>query len=214
MNKYINVITCTYQRNTIDRLLLLNHLKSILSKQDNIRWFVIDDNNTEDQKLIDFLPEFATYLFIGPSRDKGHKQRNLAIEYIYDNHLDGLIYNADDDNKYDPNIFTHLRTTQKFSIIPVGNLGPNGVEKAILNDGQLYGWDAGWIERKYPVDMAAFCFDSKLLKRLTKPFWNFNGVGGESEFIDKVIDSTEDIEFLLHDTNRVYVWHNGLLEYL
>jgi hypothetical protein len=212
MTPYINIITCTFERDFINRLSLLDHLKNILSKQDRVRWFVVDDTDSPDQNLVNFLPEFATYMFIGPSRDKGHKQRNLALEYIYDNRLDGLIYNADDDNKYHPDIFKCLKKTKKFSVIPVGNLGPNGVEKAILNNGQLQSWDAGWNTRKYPLDMASFCFDSSLLYRLNKPFWDFKGLGGESEFIEKIIDSPEEIEFLLHEDSNIYVWHNGLLE--
>lgn len=212
MQKFINIITCTYIRDSLDRLQLLCHLKDILVKLDNIRWIVVDDNHEEDKELLKFLPDFATHLFIGPSKDKGHIQRNLALEYIYDNGLDGLIYNADDDNRYDPDIFEILRQTKKFSILPVGNLGPNSIEKAILINDKFTGWDSGWIERKYPVDMAAFCFDYSLLSRLTKPFWLFNGLGGESEFIDKLIDSVEDIEFLAHDEDKIYVWHNGLLK--
>lgn len=209
--QYLNIITCTYKRNDIDRIQLLNHLKDILTQTQNIRWVVVDDNDQHDKELSDFLPHFAKYLFVGPSRDKGHIQRNLALEYIYDNNLDGLIYNADDDNRYDPNILKILRQTKKFSILPVGNLGPNLMEKAILIDGKFKGWDAGWIERKYPVDMASFCFDYKLLSSLSKPFWNFTGLGGESEFIDKLIGSVDEIEFLAHENDRVYVWHNGLL---
>lgn len=209
--RHLNIITCTYKRNDIDRIQLLNHLKNILTQTQNIRWIVVDDNDQHDKELSDFLPDFAKYLFVGPSRDKGHIQRNLALEYIYDNHLDGLIYNADDDNRYDPNILKILRQTKKFSILPVGNLGPNLVEKALLIDGKFKGWDSGWIERKYPVDMAAFCFDYKLLSSLSKPLWNFTGLGGESEFIDKLVNSVDEIEFLAHEKDPTYVWHNGLL---
>lgn len=209
--QYLNIITCTYKRNNIDRIQLLSHLKDILIQTQNIRWIVVDDNNECDKELSDFLPDFAKHLFVGPSRDKGHIQRNLALEYICDNHLDGLIYNADDDNRYDPRMFTILRQTRKFSILPVGNLGPNLVEKALLVDGKFKGWDSGWIERKYPVDMASFCFDSKLVSSLAKPFWDFTGLGGESEFIDKIINSVDEIEFLVHENHPVYVWHNGLL---
>lgn len=209
--KFLNIVTCTFVRKDLDRLKLLSHLKNLLVDEQNIRWIVVDDSDHLDEELSNFLPNFAHLLFIGPSKDKGHLQRNLGLEYIYDNNFEGLIYNADDDNKYDKNIFEELRKTQKFSIIPVGNLGPNLVEKAILSNGKFKEWDSLIMNRKYPVDMAAFCFDASLLKKISKPFWQFSGMGGESEFIDKIISSIDEIEFVSHDPEYVNVWHNGLL---
>lgn len=213
MNKYLNIITATYPRPY--RLHYLNHLKTLLCFQDHIRWFVIDDNYNIDKELQNFLPNFAIYKNIGPSKDKGHMQRNLALEYIYDNKLDGIIYNADDDNRYDIRIFEEIRKTKHFSMFPVGG-DIKGVEtkseRPIVDTKtkKFIKWDSVWGDRKYPMDMGGFAFNSILLQKLQKPLWRHEGIGGESEFIDKIIDSVDDIEFLCNDCTQTWVFHNAL----
>lgn len=212
-DKYLNVITCTYPRPK--RLKYLSHLKSLLSVQKKINWFVIDDNNKIDNDLKNFLPDFAIYRHIGPTRDKGHAQRNLALDYIHDHRLPGIIYNVDDDNKYDFRIFNEIRKTKKFSIFPVGEdlKGPNGGPEGpiISKRNKFIAWNSFWSHRKYCIDMAGFAFDSSLLHTLKKPLWSFKGLGGESEFIDKLISSVNDIEFLCDRCTKTYAFHNALI---
>lgn len=212
-NKFLNIITCTYPRK--HRLKYLSHLKNLLSHQHNVRWFVTDDNDTIDNELKNFLPKFAIYNYIGPSKDKGHLQRNLSLEYIYDNKLQGIIYNADDDNEYDFRIFNEIRKTKLFSMFPVGgdlkglHGGPEG--PIVNKKNRLVNWNSHWSARKYAIDMAGFAFDSSLLYKLQKPFWSFKNLGGESEFIDKIINSVEDIEFLCDRCTKTYAFHNALV---
>jgi len=212
-NKYLNIITCTYPRKY--RIKYLSHLKRLLSAQKNIRWFVIDDNDREDKTLKKFLPDFAIYKHIGPTKDKGHAQRNLALEYIYDNRLSGIIYNADDDNKYDFRIFNEIKKTKRFSMFPVGEdlFGPlGGPEGPIINKkNKFVQWNSSWDHRKYCIDMAGFAFDATLLHNIKKPFWSHVGLGGESEFIDKIISSVEEIEFLCDRCKTTYAFHNALV---
>lgn len=210
---YLNIITCTYPRPL--RIKYLEHLKSLLNNETKIRWLIIDDNNILDNELANFIPEYAIYLYIGPTRDKGHTQRNLGLEYIYDNKLDGIVYNADDDNYYDIKIFNELRKTKNFAFLPVGGdlSGMDGTpERPILNrKGEFVKWNSFW-QRKYAIDMGGFAFNSKLLDNLSKPFWSFsNGRGGENEFIDKLISSPKEAEFLCDNCTKTYCLHNELL---
>lgn len=210
---YLNIITCTFPRAL--RTKYLSHLKELLCAEQNIRWLVVDDNDQIDHELSEFLPDFAIYLHIGPTRNKGHSQRNLALEYIYDNNFDGLIYNADDDNRYDPKIFQELRKTKVFAFLPVGGdlFGIDGTpERPILNRrGEFVRWNSHW-QRKYAIDMGGFCFDSALLRKLSKPFWSYSdGRGGENEFIDKLISSPHEAEFLCDNCHKTYCFHNELL---
>lgn len=209
-NIYVNIITCTYPR--LGRINYLQHLKSLLDNQNKIRWIVVDDNDSIDQELVDFLPNYAIHLYCGPTRDKGHAQRNMALEYINDNKLDGIIYNADDDNKFHSNIFDELRQTHNIGILPVGNFPTpkGGSERPIIINGKFKSWNSFW-HRKFPVDMAGFAFNAKLLNNLKRPYWKHTGVGGESEFLSKIASSEKDLEFLCNNCNETYVWHNELL---
>lgn len=213
-NQYINIVTCTYPRPY--RINFLSHLKNILIKVPNIRWIVVDDNNHADPELKDFLPDFATLLYFGPTKDKGNAQRNYAWEYIYDSKLDGIIYNADDDNVYDIKLFEEIRQTHKFGIMPVGNLPTRDgqTERPLLdNKGRFKGWNSYW-DRKYATDMAGFCFHVSMLDKIKKPFWTQKGFAGETEFISKIIRSPQDMEFLCNKCTETYVWHNLLLDKL
>lgn len=204
----IIVVTATYKR--FERIPMISHLMSILNRRDDVVWIVVEDGKEKDEKLVEILPEYAIYLNIGPTKDGGNVQRNLALEYIVDNQLDGVVYNADDDNRYLDGLFDEIKKTKKISIFPVGNLGPNGVERPVLEDGKFVRWDANWLDRKFPVDMAGFAFHSSLLKNLKRPIWIHKGMGGESELISKMISSVDEFEFLCKDCTEVCVWHNEL----
>lgn len=211
-NQFINIVTCTYPRPY--RINYLSHLKKILIGIPKIRWIVVDDNDHKDPELIEFLPDFAILLNYGPTKDKGNAQRNYAWEYIYDNKLDGIIYNADDDNVYDKQLFNEIRKTIKFGIMPVGNLSTRDgqTERPILDkNGRFKGWNSYW-QRKYSTDMAGFCFHSSVLNKIKKPFWSHKGFAGETEFISKILQSPHDMEFLCNNCTETYVWHNLLLD--
>jgi len=203
----IIVVTATHKRP--GRLNMVVHLRLLLDRRRDVTWIVAEDGPL-DPELAAFLPPYARYLGIGPTRDLGHAQRNLALEHIRDGRLEGVVYNADDDNYYDPRLFDEVAKTRRVSFFPVGNLGPRGVERPLVLNGRLQAWDSGWPERKFPVDMAGFAFHSSLLHTLESPIWSHSGRGGESEFISKILESADDAEFLCDSCTRVFVWHNEL----
>lgn len=202
------VVTATHKRPC--RMPMMTHLKSHLDGRGDVTWIVVEDAAERDAELADFLPPYATHLNVGPTRDLGHAQRNLALEYIADNGLEGVVYNADDDNKYDPALFDEILKTKRVSVFPVGNLGPHGVERPLVLNGRLQRWDAGWAERKFPVDMAGYAFHSGVLKGIQRPFWMHRGRGGETEFLEKFVRSADEVEFLCNRCTDVLVWHNEL----
>lgn len=213
-SNHLIIVTCSWNRPC--RLSYFKYLiNTIFSKINNYTWIVVEDGSEIDENLKKLLPENCIYLCYGPTKDGGNKQRNFAYEYIYDNKLTGIIYNADDDNAYDLTLFDEIRKTQKLSIFPV--LGWNRLkkdpERPILDsNGKFLRWNSTW-NRKYATDMAGFAFHSDLLSKLEKPFWRRVGHGGgESEFIDSVIGSIDDAEFLCDQCSVSYVTHNGLLD--
>lgn len=202
------VVTATYNRP--GRMPMMAHLKSHLDERDDVRWIVVEDAAEKDPELGDFLPGYATHLHFGPTKDGGNAQRNLALEHIRSEDMTGVVYNADDDNKYDPRLFDEVVKTKRLSMFPVGNLGPHGVERPIILNGKFARWEADWAERRFPVDMAGFAFHSDMLKGLESPLWGNSGRGGESEFISKLVASEDEIEFLCNRCTDVLVWHNEL----
>jgi hypothetical protein len=187
----------------------MKDLSDTIKFLDNVLWIVVEDSPNTDQEVLEVLPENSIYLSCGPTKDKGHAQRNLALEYIKSHNLRGIIYNLDDDNKYDIRLFNELRKVKNVAFFPVGNLGPHGVERPVVENGKFVRWEANWTWRKYCVDMGGFAFHSDLLKNIESPIWHYKGAGGENEFLQKILKSIDDVEFLCDNCKDVYVWHNG-----
>lgn len=201
------LITCTYKRP--NRFNLIKSLSDIIGSTVNVLWIIVEDNKSIDQELKNILPGNSIYLAYGPTKDNGNAQRNIALEYIKLNRIKGIIYNLDDDNKIDEKIFDELRKVKNVAFLPVGNLGPNGIERPIVQNGKFIKWDANWNYRKYPVDMAGFAFNSNILNKIESPVWPHKGKAGETEFLEKILKDINDAEFLCNDCKDVYVWHNG-----
>ena len=89
---------------------------------------------------------------------------------------------------------------------------------------RIVGWSADWKGgRKYPVDMAGFGFNAALLSEITGDLWAYRGRGGETEFIERLIGSADQLELLCNNCRDCYVWHDlpigwstrlGLIAYL
>lgn len=54
---------------------------------------------------------------------------------------------------------------QRALLWPIANIGQDGWEGPELDpeSGEIVSWHAGWLERKFPVDMNAFCFHTSYL---------------------------------------------------
>jgi hypothetical protein len=172
---------------------------------------VVEDARTRNGKVRAALEASGlkhSYLNAGPSRDYGNIQKDLALRYIRDTGLKGVVYIADDDNYYDPKLFREIRKTERVSVFPVGNHGPGGVERPIVKNGKITGWNADWKSRKFPVDMAGFAFDAEVLRSLEAPLWRYKGRGGETEFLESFVRSQDELECLCSGCTKCYVWHN------
>ena len=90
----------------------------------------------------------------------------------------------------------------------MGLLGPFGIERPILQGGRIVGWSAHWKSRRFPLDMAAFAFDATLLRAIPGPIWTYTARGGETEFLERLIGSADQLEILCDGCRRCYVWHD------
>ena len=93
----------------------------------------------------------------------------------------GIVYLADDDNYYEEALFAELAKIRRVGLVPVGLLGPMGIERPIVSAGRIVGWSAHWTSRRFPVDMAAFAFNATLLQNLEGPIWTYATRGGETD---------------------------------
>jgi predicted dehydrogenase/FAD/FMN-containing dehydrogenase len=201
-------VTCTYRRpGRLD--FFRRHIRTLISRIEHYHWIVVEDGDVPDPELSVLLEGWnSRYLHIGPTRDEGGTQRNLAFECIRDLQLDGIVYNLEDDNLVLPELAQELRNLSKVGIVPIGNLGPNGVERPVVVNGQLVRWDSNWAERKYPVAKGAFAFESRLIFAAKSPIWDWRGAGGESEFIDKLIESPTELDLSPCHWNQVCLVFN------
>jgi hypothetical protein len=206
-------VTCTYQRP--GRLAFFErHIDRLMSKIDHYRWIVIEDGDRIDPELQALIGKYnSTYLAAGPTKDKGNFQRNAALEYIRDNKIDGVVYSLDDDNLVYPELCRELRKVFGVAIFPVGNLGPTGIEHPVIQHKKLVDWNAGWKQRRYPVDMGGFAFSSSLIFHLPSPIWRHRGVAGETEFLERLAPNIDQVDFSLCHWNKMcFVFHNEPLE--
>lgn len=98
------------------------------------------------------------------------------------------------------------------------------IERPIYENGtgQFVGFEAGWCrkrswmtrrygKRKYCVDMAGFAFDAALLHGLRGDLWEYEGHGGESELIERLLGTNatpHDLQPLAGCGQDVLVFHN------
>jgi len=202
-------ITPTFNRpNQID---YIKRCISIFSKVENFFWIIIEDDSQTNPQIDELLKQSKIshiYIHYGPTRCFGNAQRNYALEMIYSTNLSGIIYFADDDNMWNEELFEEIRKTKRVSIFPVGNMGPNKIERPIIRNGRIIDWDSEWKERRFPVDMGAFAFHSDILKELQPPFFDFYGAGGETEFLEKFVRFDGEFEILCNNCEECYVWHD------
>lgn len=75
-------------------------------------WIISEDANVPSQAVSALLAGVGlehVHLATGPTGQKGHAQRSLAMELIRDHALDGVVYNMDDDNLYARQLWAELR---------------------------------------------------------------------------------------------------------
>lgn len=197
----------------------------------NFHWIVVEDAEDETPLVSRFLSRSGlqyTHLVEPTPKDwkirekepnwkkpRGVLQRNCALTWIRDNlNADtdkGVVYFADDDNSYSLEIFEEMRATKGVSVWPVGLVGGLMVEKPLVNDqGIVKGFNSAWKpERPFPVDMAGFAINLKLLLDHPKASFSLEVPGGfqESELLRQLIPSVKHLEPLAGNCTKVYVWH-------
>ena len=218
------LVTPTYPRPL--RLGFLRRCAEDFRGVPNLLWLVVEDDTGLAADVERLLRESGiTYVYIahGPTRSWGNAQRNRAFQYIRDHRLTGVVYLTDDDNKYQPPRFEDLRRIRRVGIL-VGRLHGSVGHRASDCTRRLHRRMECRLEApQIPVDMAAFGFNAALLAGMSGDPWTYQGRGGETEFIERLIGSADELELLCNDARDCYVWHDlplgwsirlGLVAYL
>ena len=192
------------------------HLVSVIKRQqaglppNTLYWAVVEDGPKRDPAVARALSEsglpHSYESFVGArGHDFGNPQRNKALEHLADRKMDGIVHFLDDDVEVTPGFLSSVRATEpgRVSVMAIGNLGPHGVERPLYDGAtkKFTKFDAGWAERKFPIDMNAFSFDFELLRGQRRPLfgagrgaYGHEGFGGETEMVERLISRPEQLQ--------------------
>lgn len=144
---------------------------------------------------------------------KGIWQRNKALDWLLgspERDPSGIVYFADDDNTYDLGLFEEMRYTRGVSVWPVALVGGMAVERPLVRDGKVVGFNSMWqSKRPFPIDMAGFAVSLKALESQNNVrFSSANKIGYvESHFLSQLINSWDQLEPKANNCTKVLVWH-------
>lgn len=155
-------------------------------------------------------------------KPRGVEQRNAALRWLRENMKSndkGVVYFADDDNTYSIKLFHEVRTLtrhskrsrkgyvtcacllqmekiQKVGVWPVGLVGGLMVEKPICDNitNKVIGFNAAWKpDRPFPLDMAGFAINLRLLLENKDALFSYDIQGGyqESEILRQIVTRDE-----------------------
>jgi Glycosyltransferase family 43. len=99
-----------------------------------------------------------------------------------------------------------MRKIKKVGIWPVGLVGGLKVEKPVVQDGKVIGFNSMWApQRPYPIDMAGFAINLDLMKKNENVKFSFDVQKGyqESAILSKVLSSAQELEPLAENCTKV-----------
>ncbi|CAN7999672.1 unnamed protein product [Ixodes hexagonus] len=223
----IYAITPTYDRHVQEaELTRLSHTFRLVPQ---LHWIVVEDGAERTERVSRLLGRSGvahTHLHaatppdqvLGPGqpswlRPKGVLQRNRALRWLRDSlprGSPGVVFFADDDNTYDLRLFTEMRDTRGVSVWPVGLVGGLVVEKPLVRDGHVVGWNAAWKpHRPFPVDMAGFAVSLRLLLERPQAQFRMGLPRGmqESHLLGRLVSGMHELEPKARNCSQVLVWH-------
>ncbi|CAI5506469.1 unnamed protein product [Closterium sp. Naga37s-1] len=150
---------------------------------------------------------------------RGVGQRNLALEYIERENLEGIVYFMDDDNSYALQLFDELRKIQRIGLLPVGFLfGKDSPMRSYVGRPIVRVPVEGDPEaRRYIMDMAGFAFSTEALRNGTvqgkkQPIRFRPSKRGflETDFLEQLVTHEDEFEVLADGCRAVWVWHKHM----
>ncbi|XP_076247565.1 glucuronyltransferase I [Calliopsis andreniformis] len=196
----------------------------------NFHWIVVEDSPKKTNLVSRFLENSGliyTHLAAATppnyklgrndpnwKKPRGVEQRNSALHWLRENlkpSHKGVVFFADDDNTYAIKLFHEMEKIQKVGVWPVGLVGGLMVEKPICDNftNKVIGFNAAWNpDRPFPIDMAGFAINLRLLLQNKDAMFSYDVKGGyqESEILRHIV-TRDELEPLADCCTKVYVWH-------
>lgn len=126
---------------------------------------------------------------------------------------EGVVYFADDDNTYDLELFSEMRSIIRVGVWPVAFVGEILVEKPLVLEGRVVGWDVAYKpERPFAMDMAGFAVNVQEILRYPEAAFDSDQPVGyqETYFLKKMWISLVDLEPKADNCTKVLVWHTRM----
>lgn len=207
--------------------------------QPNVHWIVVEDATATSELVSRLLTRSglaarSTQLNVKTpadfklgakdpnwSKPRGVEQRNAGLAWVRQRLAAGnsataasahsVVYFMDDDNTYSLELFEQMALIGrgKVAVWPVGLVGGLMVERPVLNDGEVIGFNSAWRpERPFPVDMAGFAISADLLRDYPKAVFSYEVQRGyqESEILRQLV-VLRDLQPLADECREVLVWH-------
>ncbi|XP_077561719.1 galactosylgalactosylxylosylprotein 3-beta-glucuronosyltransferase S-like [Haemaphysalis longicornis] len=213
----VYVVTPTYRRATQIPDLLRVAQSLMLTR--NVFWILVEDAVRPTKAVSRLLRESGLehVHLLGPCPPwlrrhgfgRGVSARRTALAWLQRNAtLPGVLYFADDDNTYDHRLFDEIRWTEVVSVFPVGTIKDTGLSSPVVVNGRVIGFHDPYLTRRnFPVDMAGFAVNLRLVLNNTHLKMPHAEGRQETEFLDSLGISIEDLEALCDNATKVLVWH-------
>lgn len=221
----IIAITPTHKR--AERFADMTRLATTLRLVPHIHWIVVEDG-IDTVPYVEKILKRSTrpFTYFARKSPKGYPkrgwyQRSMALKYLRNNseslmsdYRSGVVYFADDDNSYDPRLFSdYIRYVKKLGMWAVGLSGQRIVEYPEIINGavKFHAWHS---RRTFGTDMAGFAVHLDFILNSTADFGNrcAEGWGSpETCFLTRLGLTRKDIEIFTgaQDDGKydVLVWH-------
>lgn len=224
----IYAITPTYRR-PVQKAELIR-LAHTFAHVPDFHWIVVEDGNHTSSLVKNLLLKFplkftllniATPLEFKPPLDpklswmkpRGVLQRNLGLQWLRENLVyykdKGVVYFADDDNVYDLQVFEEMRHTKLVSVWPVALSGGLLVERPLVKDGKVVGFNSIWRpKREFPIDMAGFAINLGLILSSPKAEFNLHlEIGDQESYLLRQLVNVSELEPKANNCTKVLAWH-------
>ncbi len=211
------IVTPTYKRNTqMADLIVMRNTLVLVPK---LVWILIEDSETKSNRISELLRQSHLqyiHLTIPTPKEingqpvlskngRGIFQRNAAIDWLRKHQSEiynGVLYFADDDNRYDVRLFEDMRTTKTVSVWPVGLCAQLQYEGPICKNNKVIEWLTVF-RRRFNVDMAGFAVNIRHLFKF--PEIHFGAVPGylETKFLEDLNCTMDSLETRAEDCKKV-----------